>query len=299
VKKLRNFKYITEEERHKILQEKKNNPFIKTSDLSKKYNLYETTLNDFFRKNHCTTKELTGLKYRKYSVNDNYFNKIVSHEQAYLLGVWYSDGYLVKEGSGTKRIGLDVIDADWLLDISKALSSEAPLYKTNKENLKRIKITSIKLYDDLIKLGCFENKTFILNFPNENQVPKEFINSFILGLLDGDGSITICTPRNKKRQPEVHISFTGTKEILNGIQNFLGVEHLKLYQRFPERKNNNYTLCISGIQQVSKILKLLYKNAPKCVLKRKQDKYYKIINDSRVLLKNKMLHPANPDDNGV
>lgn len=296
---MRNFKYVTEEERYKILQEKKNNPFIKTSDLSKKYNLYETTLNDFFKKNHCTTKELTGLKYRKYSVNDNYFNKIASHEQAYLLGVWYSDGYLVKEGGGTKRIGLDVIDADWLLDISKALGSEAPLYKTSKENLKRIKITSTKLYDDLIKLGCFENKTFILNFPNENQVPKEFINSFVLGLLDGDGSITICTPRNNKRQPEVQITFTGTKELLNGIQKFLGVEHLKLYQRFPERKNNNYTLQITGIQQVNKILNLLYKNAPKCVLKRKQNKYYKIINDSRVLLKNKMLHPANPNDNGV
>lgn len=97
----------------------------------------------------------------------------------------------------------------------------------------------------------------------------------------------------------MQITFTGTKEVLKGIQKFLGIEHLKLYQRFPERKNNNYTLQISGIQQVSKILKLLYKNAPECVLKRKQDKYYRIINDSRILLKDKMLHPANPDDNGV
>lgn len=296
---MRNFKDVTKYERDKILQEKKSNPFVKTSYLSKKYALYETTLNDFFKKNHCTTKELTGLRYRKYSVNDNYFNKIENHEQAYLLGVWYSDGYLVKEGNGTKRIGLDVIDADWLLSISKKLKNEAPLYKTSKENLKRIKITSTKLYDDLIKLGCFENKTFILSFPNEDQVPKEFINSFILGILDGDGSITICTPRNKNRQTEVQITFTGTKEILSGIQKFLGVEHLKLYQRFPERKNNNYTLQISGIQQVSRILKILYKDAPECILKRKQDKYYKIINDSRVSLKDEMLHPANPDDNGV
>lgn len=106
---------------------------------------------------------------------------------------------MVKEGNGTKRIGLDVIDVDWLLNINKKLKNEAPLYKTNKENIKRIKITSVKLYDDLIKLGCFENKTFSLKFPNECQVPKKFINSFILGILDGDGSITICTPRNKKR----------------------------------------------------------------------------------------------------
>lgn len=278
---MRNFKTINEEERNQILEDKKNNPFISSTELAKKYNISTTALNTFLNKNNCTTKELTGLRFRKYNVNDNYFNKIDSHEKAYLLGVWYSDGYLAKEGK-TKRIGLDVKDANWLESIGNVLESESPLYKTAKNDIKRLKITSPKMYDDLIKLGCIEHKTFLLEFPSQEIVPNIFLNSFILGILDGDGSIIIATPRNNSRAPEVSISFTGTKELLQGIQEFLKKENLVLQQRFPERKNNNYTLTISGIQQVSKILKILYHNHPKCVLQRKYQKYLKIINDSRV-----------------
>lgn len=141
-----------------------------------------------------------------------------------------------------------MIDTDWLQAISNVLGSEAPLYKTNKENMQRLKISSPKLYDDLITLGCTEHKTFTLKFPTETQVPYKFLNSFILGVLDGDGSIIISTPRAENRSPEVSISFTGTKELLQGIQKYLRVEHLKLQQRFPERQVNNYTLIISGFQ---------------------------------------------------
>lgn len=279
---MRSLDMLSSEEKKKILDDRRKNPFKKVQDFSKEYDVRESTLSLFFRKHHCTTRELTGIRFRKYNADDNYFEKIDSHEKAYLLGVWYTDGYLVREGpAGTKRIGLDVIDVDWLEDIGKALKSEAPIYKTAKENLKRLKITSPKMFEDLKKLGCEEHKTFILKFPTEQQVPEEFIYSFILGVLDGDGSIVIATPRKEGWSPEIYLSFTGTKELLVGIQKVLKVDHLKLSQRFPERNNNNYTLNISGFQQVYKILKLLYANAPECVLKRKQDKFYQIMNDSR------------------
>lgn len=189
---------------------------------------------------------------------------------------------MVKEGNkDTKRIGLDSIDEDWLLMINKELESEAPLFKTAKTNMKRLKITSPPLYNDLIKLGCGEHKTFNLMFPTEQQVPVKFLNSFILGLFDGDGSIIIATPRNENRSPEIKLSLTGTKEIVEGVQNYFNL-HLKLDKRWPERNNNIYTLQISGIQQCAKILKILYRNAPKCCLPRKYEKYLTIINDSRV-----------------
>lgn len=296
---MKNFSKCSEEERERILEEKKENPFLSGKYLEEKYQYYATVISQFFVKNHCTTRDLTGLRCRKYNVNDNYFSKIDSHEKAYLLGVWYSDGYLVIEGNNTKRIGLDVKDVDWLIDIGKELKSEAPLYKTNKENLKRLKITSVKMYDDLIKLGCLEHKTFLLDFPQNNQVPFEFLNSFILGLLDGDGSITIATPRKEGQSPEIQMTFTGTKQLLEGIQKYLGITNLKLYQRWAERNNNNYTLQIAGTKRVASILTLLYKNAPAFCLKRKKDKYEKIINDSRIKSKDLMLIPANPYDNGV
>lgn len=296
---MRGFKILSQEEKNQILEEKKKNPFKQAKEFAQQYQVSDTTISSLLRKNHCTTFELTGLKYRKYNVDDNYFEKIDTHEKAYLLGVWYSDGYLVTESTKTKRIGLDVKDSDWLIDIGKALKSEAPLYKTAKDNIKRLKVTSPKLYEDLKKLGCVEHKTFVLKFPTKEQVPREFIYSFILGIFDGDGCLVLATPRKPTRSFEVNLSFTGTKELLEGIQKVLGVQHLKLSQRFPERHNNNYTLQITGFQQVLKILKKLYQNAPNCVLKRKQNKFYQIINDSRAVSKETVLIPANSNDNEV
>lgn len=296
---MKNFSKSSNKEREKILEEKRRNPFLSGKYFEEKYRYYATVISQFFIKNHCTTKDLTGLRYRKYNVNDNYFSKIDSPEKAYLLGVWYADGYLVIEGDKTKRIGLDVKDTDWLIDIGKELESEAPLYKTEKEVIKRLKITSPKMYDDLIKLGCFEHKTFLIDFPKNNQVPFNYLNSFILGVLDGDGSITVATPRKENWNSDIQMTFTGTKRLLEGIQKYLGVSNLKLYQRWPERDNNNYTLQIAGTKKVASILNLLYKDAPTFCLKRKREKYEKIINDSRVKSKDLTLIPANPDDNGV
>ena len=36
---MRNFKYVTEKERQEILNQKKNNPFKRTKEFSKQYNL--------------------------------------------------------------------------------------------------------------------------------------------------------------------------------------------------------------------------------------------------------------------
>ena len=275
---------VTEEDKQRIVLMKKQNPFMSTTKISETFGVSDTTINTILRNNNCTTFELTGLRNRKYGVDDNYFEKIDSHTKAYILGVFYSDGYLVIEGKGTKRIGLDVADVEWLQGISDELKSEAPLYKTAKQHIKRLKISSPKMYEDLIKLGCVPNKSLTVKFPTEEQVPKEFLSSFILGLIDGDGSIGIYKRKvkNKYYYTEYRVTLTKTKELLEGVQKFLGVEHLKLSQRFPERGKNNYTLTISGINNVAEALKKIYANAPDICLKRKYENYQFIMNDSRV-----------------
>jgi len=50
----------------------------------------------------------------------------------------------------------------------------------------QIRITSKEMVSDLIKHGCFPNKTFTLRFPNINQ---KLIHHFMRGYFDGDGSI--------------------------------------------------------------------------------------------------------------
>lgn len=232
------------------------------------------------------TKEM-GLRYRKYDIDDNFFDIIDTHTKAYILGVMYADGYLVKEGSGTKRIGIDSIDEQWLNDISRAMDFTGPIvqlkgqrsgYNSNKP-LFRFKISSPKLYDNLIRQGCFEHKTNILLFPTENQVPRHLLNSFILGYMDGDGSLY----QNKKRSPNrsytYGMSFTGTKEMLEGIQNFFG-SNVVMRKRYPERPTNNYQMVYDGFLTVYNKAKILYADSPIC-LQRKYKVFLTMSKDSR------------------
>ena len=270
---------MTEEIINQIINYKIQHPFCTEKDLNELFGV--TGAGRILVSNHCTTYELTGLRCRKYDVKDDYFHVIDTPEKAYILGVLYTDGYLIIEGTKTKRIGLDVADIKWLEGIKDILSPTSPLYETYKKNIKRMKLTSSQMYEDLIRLGCTPNKTFTLTFPTEEQVPKEFLPQFILGMWDGDGSIEICQRTIHKWTFENYkITFTKTKELVEGVQKYLGVEHLKLYQRFPERNKNNYTLQISGNKCVKDALEKIYINPPSICLQRKYNKYIQIMNTS-------------------
>lgn len=99
-------------------------------------------------------------------------------------------------------------------------------------------------------------------------ISKELMPAFIRGYSDGDGSIVV------DKNNRVSWGFCGTKELLNSIQDFFGLNY-KLSQRFPERDNNNWQLKITGWQNVPACLDITYKNAT-IYLKRKYNKYVEI-----------------------
>lgn len=53
----------------------------------------------------------------------------------------------------------------------------------------RLACYSKKSYTDLINKGCGINKSLILKFPDETQVPQNLISHFIRGYFDGDGCV--------------------------------------------------------------------------------------------------------------
>lgn len=227
-----------------------------------------------------------GLRFRKEDINDFFFSEIDSHNKAYILGVMYADGYLVKEGTGTKRIGIDSIDKEWLEDIAKEMSYTGEIvelkgkrsgFNSNK-TMYRFKISSPQLYDDLIKQGCLEHKTNILKFPTDKQVPSCFLNSFIAGYFDGDGSLSIS--HEKTGYIRFAMGIIGTKEILEGIQNFFGTNVI-YYNRWPDRETNTYQISYNGIHTIYDKISLIYKDTT-IRLKRKYDKFLEMSKDSRI-----------------
>ena len=129
---------------------------------------------------------------RKHFINENYFKTIETEKQAYILGFIYSDG-CIEEHPSTSALTITQLeqDVDILKKIKEEMKSDYPLssviQKINDKLKFRFYAYSIKLCEDLVKLGATPRKSLTLKFPfflEEKLVPH-----FIRGYFDGDGCV--------------------------------------------------------------------------------------------------------------
>lgn len=193
-------------------------------DIAKKFNISESTTLRYLRKNNVSIRNKwhNSGNYNRIVFDYSYFKQINTHAKAYVLGLLYADGNVA---SKSNMVTLNISKKDIeLLDVVKTeLKYVGRYYKSTDDRYLKILFSSKETKNDLIKLGCVPNKSKILTFPNEKQVPKEFVCSFVLGYFDGDGCI--------KKQG--HISIAGTKmfcDKLLQISNNLNIEaHSKIH----------------------------------------------------------------------
>lgn len=194
-----------------------------------------------------------------YTINEKSFENISTPEQAYWLGVMYSDGYISKK-QYTNAFGISVSkkDIEWLQKFKEFLgyNGEIHIYKEGDtgyapgNEYARLIIGNNKIVEDLEKLGVIEHKTKIIScLPN---IP--FLNDFIRGYIDGDGSLL-------KRLPNFQIS--GNKDFLKAIAIYFNIP----YSLLPDK--SIYSLRYST-KESRYLEKILYKDAT-VYLKRKYD----------------------------
>lgn len=112
--------------------------------------------------------------------------------QAYLAGLLASDGCVM---SDRPRIQLTVHEQDRVLveTLQAELTPGNPIqispYKDKDYHMVRVCFTSPDMCKDLALLGVIPRKSLVLTWPDA--LPKELINSYLLGVLDGDGWITL------------------------------------------------------------------------------------------------------------
>lgn len=213
--------------------------------------------------NKCSYTErkfnkLNNTHYRKWFLNESFFEIIDTEEKAYFLGFLYADGALYKD----KSVSLDLNkkDLEILYKFKDVLNYSKPLKKYNDKAA--VVINSHKMYNDLIKLGCTERKTFTLKYPTDNSIPKELTHHFIRGVFDGDG----CVYRAKKRYADC-ISFLGTEHLLKGIESFIGIKnHFR-------KCGNIFRLSYHTQLRFKEVRNILYKDAT-IFLIRKYNKFY-------------------------
>lgn len=239
-----------------IIEDYKNN--ISLNDICKKYKCGSNKISLFLKERNFIIKK--AKDYSKYAgkINESYFKEIDSSNKAYILGFLYADGN-IHSNRNMIQICIHKKDVEILEFIKKEICKDLDIY-IDRKDYRRISISNKQMKEDLIKLGCFPNKTHILSFPNENQVSKEFIFDFIRGYFDGDG----CISKNV-------INFTGKKEFLSEIHNTFNITtSLKFNIRFPKRNNDIGSSYYCG-ENIFIIYKLIYNNS--FSLKRKYDKF--------------------------
>lgn len=202
----------------------------------------------------------------KYTLNESFFEQIDTQEKAYVLGWWYSDGNIIP--TGKCRISLQERDKEILERISDILKYTGKLkYKIkngNRYNQWELNIDRKKVANDLIKLGCVPNKSMILQFPDENIVPKALLSHFVRGYFDGDGSISNG------------IMIAGTYYFINNLSKILPCDITNIYQRYKNRPllESSHQLFIGRSEEICKFYHWLYKDAT-IWLNRKRDKFIK------------------------
>ena len=209
-------------------------------------------------------------------LKENYFSNIDAPEKAYWLGFLFTDG-CVDCHNGRKRIRLQLQQADKeiLEKYKEDLGIDGKIIEDKRKNsvCYSVEIACSQIYDDLQKYGIIPRKTYETEHLPLNLIPKEYLTSFLLGMFDGDGSLSCSQDYSK----DVTINFTSYHESI--VKEFQ--EAIDLLINKTEHNKNLFTTAWHtmwrGRLQVIKILDILYENCPRH-LQRKYEKYLSLKN---------------------
>lgn len=220
----------------------------------------------------------------RYEICTDFFKRW-SREMAYVLGFLYADGDITDsvKSSRTQYIKFSSKDKDVIEKIKFILEAEHPIhcrppritlhrdgkfYKSSE--LFYLRIGSRRMFSDLRKIGLTPNKSKVLRFPNT--IPDKYLNGFIRGYFDGDGSIVF----NRKRW--IRVVFTsGGKDFLEQLSDKLS-RCLGIRKRPICLSHYSYQLYYFT-QEGLKVLNFIYRNAERdnLYLDRKYKFYKKIV----------------------
>lgn len=206
---------------------------------------------------HSITTNSMGIKY---SSNENFFKKWTP-SMAYLLGLIYADGSLEDATYLRGRyIRLSSTDKSIISSAKNVLSSEHKIVLIKPINPKwkiryLIRIGSHEIYNDLVMLGLYPNKSLTMEFPN---MPKKYLSHFTRGYFDGDGHVSVEKQGESLKKLKV-IFVSGSLNFLLELSDRLDKElNLKIKKVYSGSRA--YRLAYSTSDSV-KIFKYIYKDA--------------------------------------
>lgn len=218
------------------------------------------------------TREKEGyVTNRIHALNENFFDEWTS-DMSYILGLIASDGAITKgKKSFSKwKIALkkDEDNINLLEQIRNIINYEGNLlYGFGKSGVGNkvyenvtLPIHSKKMVDKLFEYGITNQKSMVIEMPIG--IPDEFKLDFIRGYFDGDGSIAITYPTNKKRfktlTPQLRLRIvSGNRVILEQFSEVISSMSDIRLKHVSQRKANLYELEYSTLDSI-KIYNMMY-----------------------------------------
>jgi hypothetical protein len=116
------------------------------------------------------------------------FFRVWTPEMAYVLGLWWADGYMyIKPSTSAHEVRIASNDVDHLLVVAQAVGGKFDLRKVSqKANTYVISFCSKEMYQDILAHGGTPRKSRTIGFPD---VPPELLPHFVRGVVDGDGTL--------------------------------------------------------------------------------------------------------------
>ncbi|MFS0646575.1 LAGLIDADG family homing endonuclease [Siminovitchia sp. 179-K 8D1 HS] len=203
-------------------------------------------------------KQFSGQP-RKHKVNQDFF-KSWTDEMAWVLGLFITDGHVstrthsiifAQKEERILRLVAKYMDADYVLGANGPTKSTPTLIINSKEIKK-----------DLENMGITANKSFNVPFPD---VPKEYLPSFIRGVIDGDGWV-------QKRGYVMNVT-TGSRRFAHALLTVFKSWTLRseITTELTKTNKNIYRVWVKGKYELPKLASIIYENVNDCFIKHKKE----------------------------
>jgi hypothetical protein len=150
--------------------------------------------------------------------------------------------------NGTLRVTLNAADAGHLRRLQAFLGTDRPLYK-NGATCVQLHVSSQRLTNDLVGLGIIPLKSSVCTYA---ATALAWQSAFWLGMLDGDGTITLP----KTRPPRVH--FIGQPTLMQQCSKWLARLHIRIS---PNRTHGLWCVAPSGVV-AQRVVRTMYGSSP-------------------------------------
>jgi hypothetical protein len=169
----------------------------------------------------------------KYTYNEYFFNPL-NNLSSYVLGLLYTDGNL-SDRRKTFSISLHKQDVNLIENIGLLIKNSKTYNIVKKANNVSIFFTNKKMYQDLLDLGLYPNKSTTLTIPDYLLYNKNFWR----GCVDGDGSLFIS-------KNSLYLSLCGTRNICESFLTFC--KSLGINSKATVRSKKGYSFDFCEIQ---------------------------------------------------